>query len=392
LKIAHVGDTHLGKKALKLKEREKDFELAFERFIDSVIENKVDMVIHSGDLFDTGKPDIEVILFCMKQLARLKEKGIPFFVVKGSHDVGFGDTKTIIDLLEQAGLLVDLSNPRYLHGNELLGERVGNVCIYGVWGKKSKIKEFYQNINVKLDPNCFNILLFHHAVSSIAGSEMFADINTEDLPKGFDYYASGHWHGREELKYNGKPLIYPGSLENCNMDEMIRNDEKGYYLIDTETGEYKFVRIKTRPVIVLEVEANDEDADTLMDKAINSIKEVKSKEGEEPILIILFYGKIKDKRSKIDKGYLSRVAKEKGYLFANVSISRLKEEEDNQDIEIKQTNVKDIEKEYLGAKGYSESEVELAQKIMEILGAKLKPSELEKEVEKVKKLIEAYAK
>ena len=387
MKFAHLGDTHLSKKD-KIKERSTDFEVAFEKAVDSIIEKNVDFVIHSGDLFDTGKPEIESILFCMEQLEKLKKVGIKFYVIKGSHDVGFGETKTIIDLLEQAGYLINLSSPRYLKEDTLSGEKIGNVYIFGVWGKKSGIKDFYEKVKISPVPNFFNIFLFHQAVSLAKGVEMFADIDAEHLPKGFDYYASGHWHGREELKYDNKPLIYPGSLENCNVDEMLKNDKKGYYLVNTETGNYEFVEISTRKVKVVNVKAEGENSEELMKKAIALMGESGN---EKEILVIVFSGEIEDKRTKIDKGYLSRISSEKGYLFTSVSLSKLKELE-GEDVEIKQTNVNKIEEEYLTAKGYDKSEIELAREIMEIVGRKLTPSELDKETERVKKIIEMYAK
>ena len=52
MKFAHLADTHLGYRQFGLLEREKDFYEVFDKIIDKIIEEKVDFVIHSGDLFD----------------------------------------------------------------------------------------------------------------------------------------------------------------------------------------------------------------------------------------------------------------------------------------------------------------------------------------------------
>ena len=56
MKFAHLADTHLGYRQFGLIEREKDFYEVFEKITDKIIEEKVDFVIHSGDLFDNSRP------------------------------------------------------------------------------------------------------------------------------------------------------------------------------------------------------------------------------------------------------------------------------------------------------------------------------------------------
>ena len=68
VKFVHFGDTHLGRRNFKLEEREKDFENAFKQVIDFAIREKVDFVIHSGDVFDTGRPRYKVVNFLVSQL------------------------------------------------------------------------------------------------------------------------------------------------------------------------------------------------------------------------------------------------------------------------------------------------------------------------------------
>ena len=87
MKFAHLADTHLGYRQYGLIEREKDFYEVFEKVIDKIIEEKVDFVIHSGDLFETARPSPNALLAFQKGLLKLKGAGIPMYAIAGNHDV-----------------------------------------------------------------------------------------------------------------------------------------------------------------------------------------------------------------------------------------------------------------------------------------------------------------
>ena len=66
-----------------------DTENQFNRIIDKAIEEKVDFIVHSGDLFDrvnVKNIDIEGVL---KALRKLNENKIPFVTIAGNHDRAF---------------------------------------------------------------------------------------------------------------------------------------------------------------------------------------------------------------------------------------------------------------------------------------------------------------
>jgi DNA repair exonuclease SbcCD nuclease subunit len=85
LKIAHFADTHLGYRQYGLAERENDFYERFDEIIDHMIENDVDCVIHSGDLFESPKPPIKALLTAQQGFMRLVSHNIPVYVIAGNH-------------------------------------------------------------------------------------------------------------------------------------------------------------------------------------------------------------------------------------------------------------------------------------------------------------------
>ena len=86
MRFAHLADTHLGFKHLGLDEREEDLYETFSKTIDKIIELDVDFVIHSGDLFNSAKPTTNTLLVFQKELFKLNDAGIPFYVIAGNHD------------------------------------------------------------------------------------------------------------------------------------------------------------------------------------------------------------------------------------------------------------------------------------------------------------------
>ena len=141
-KFIHTGDTHIGN-VYKDKQRNDDIKRAFSELIDYAIDSKVDFIVHSGDVFDNGSPDINDLLFVTDQLHRLKEKNIKFFTVPGSHDVGVGEELSIVDLFDRNGLLVNLNSNKYMKKEgdriHLSGITYLNAFIAGVRGKRSRV-------------------------------------------------------------------------------------------------------------------------------------------------------------------------------------------------------------------------------------------------------------
>ena len=79
MKILHVSDTHLGYSAYSkitergINQREMDTYDAFKQFVDYSFKSKPDLIIHSGDLFDSVRPNNRAITFAIKQILKLSK-------------------------------------------------------------------------------------------------------------------------------------------------------------------------------------------------------------------------------------------------------------------------------------------------------------------------------
>src|SRR5918999_5137062 len=121
VRIAHISDTHLGyTRYAKLcprtgrNQREIDVQEAYARAVDAILERDVDLVIHSGDVFDSVRPATHVIIGFLKQTARITARAsIPYLVAAGNHETP--RLRTTTAALEYANLV----NVYSAHGFDL---------------------------------------------------------------------------------------------------------------------------------------------------------------------------------------------------------------------------------------------------------------------------------
>ena len=93
MKLIHIADTHLGLAAFnRLDEsgmnlREKQVYDNFLKAIDVIIEEKPDVLVHAGDLFDTVKPKTKAYTTVLEALERLHAHEIPLIIIAGNHSM-----------------------------------------------------------------------------------------------------------------------------------------------------------------------------------------------------------------------------------------------------------------------------------------------------------------
>jgi DNA repair exonuclease SbcCD nuclease subunit len=383
MKFIHVGDTHIGSVYKNLK-RNEDVRAVFKQVIDAAINNKVDFIVHSGDLFNEGNPSLDSLLFVTDQLNKLKLAGIKVFIVPGSHDVGMGESDSIIELFDRNGLLVNLSSKRYILDErdfKLMGETYRNAFLCGVKGKRSRVEEeIFKRLKISIDKNTWvKIFIFHHTVSALG--EQFKDLDTESLPKGFDYYAAGHWHGhKDNIQYDTGIIQYPGSTEYCDEKEIVDNPNRGYYLIDyDEHGIQKidYVVLNTRKKEILLVKANNKSVKEIEDEVRAGLSK-----NEGNLLVIKIEGTTGGKLDEFNFGALKTEALSLGYSFVSINISKLSSS-DKETVEITESDLGKIETEFLNKRGYGEKEVKLAKMLIDSTLEGFEPDIIKKHAEEL---------
>jgi len=261
VRFAHLSDCHIGGwRDPKLRElNAKSFTVA----IDRAIKEKVDFVLISGDLFNTAVPAIDSLKLAVEQLKRVKDNHIPIYIIAGSHDFS-PSGKTMIDVLEQAGLVISVAKGEELPDGRLRlaftkDEKTG-VKLTGMIGKKGGLESGYyhvlakENLEQESGPKIF---LFHSAIEELKPKELaqIEGMALSLLPRGFDYYAGGHVHVVDRQSLEGyRNIVYPGPIFPNNFAEIEKLRHGSFVLY--EDGKVAHIPLDVCPVVCLNITAN----------------------------------------------------------------------------------------------------------------------------------------
>ena len=291
MKFLHIADIHLGMEnygridpSTGLHTRLKDFIKCFSFAIDIALEEKVDLVIFTGDAYKNSNPNPTHQREFARQIYRLSEAKIPVVMINGNHDnpLSFGKATSldIFDTLNVSGVKV-VTEPELFN----IETKAGPVQIFGLpWPTKNLFlaKEEYKNFTDEevtkeiqkrvskkikkyarmMRPGTPAIFAAHLAAAeaTYSGSERSAIIGRDPVfftqvlaQKEFDYVALGHIHKFQDLNLNNHPpVVYPGSIERINFGE--EKDNKGVCLVNIEGSKtsYEFISLPARKFITVD--------------------------------------------------------------------------------------------------------------------------------------------
>ncbi len=327
MRFAHIADCHIGGwREPVLREAGTR---AFSTAMDICLDRNVDFILISGDLFNTSLPAIDKLKEVTAVLKKLRDSGVPVYVIAGSHDFS-PSGKTMIDVLEKAGLVINVvkgsvGENNTLHLKFTVDEKTG-VKITGMLGKKGMLeRKFYEHLEreelEKADG--YKIFMFHTALSEFKPEnlEKMDSSPMSILPKKFDYYAGGHIHfvfkGKEEGYGN---IVFPGALFPNNFQELEKFGFGGFFIVDKEG-------IERVPVKIHDVHRINIDCKDMTPEQVNSElrKEAEAKESfSNTIITIRLRGRLLQGRPS-DIDFKSAVSKlfGKGAAAVIKNISKL---------------------------------------------------------------------
>ena len=215
----------------------------------------MDFVLISGDIFDTGIPEMSSIRSSVKKLRELSDNGIQTYVVYGSHDYS-PTTVSMVEILTSAGLFVNagefeeindpVSKKKTIALREAIDDKTG-VRIAGLPARRAGLeKTLYEILDKKRvsKKEGHSVFVFHASISELQSLNIPPDqtISMQELPSGFDYYAGGHLHKRILGKHENAPVVYPGPLFGTSitdLDLVARGEKRGFALVEFEEGRAK---------------------------------------------------------------------------------------------------------------------------------------------------------
>jgi len=302
MRIAHISDTHLGYRQYNLYEREDDFYNSLNQAIDKALEERVDVIIHSGDLFNSSTPPIKALLSFKNALNKIEGR-IKIFTILGDHDkpkrrAMIPHKIFNIPVLGAAGMLESVE--------------VNGVLIAGISNMKGiytgKLREEIQRFDTLSKNYKKSVFVAHQGIKNFLPFEGSYELTEDDLPRSADYYALGHIHARSLERFGEGWLAYSGSTEICSTSEINhwRKNGKGMYIVeitDDDTEVYP-VNLDIRDQYVIDTDERLEEVKTLL-------KEIPIfNDGKKPLFHINIVSNGVENRKEIEKS-LNELLKDK---------------------------------------------------------------------------------
>lgn len=239
LRLLHTADVHLGARHADLGEgasalRERQF-AAFSASVDLALEERVDLFLVAGDLFDSNTQPRRSVERVAAELARLARGRVRTVLVPGTHDVY--DRASVYrahDLPALAGArpgddLVTLLTPE----RQWVHLPACDVVVHGpVFPTKRAPHSPLRDIAAAgAPPATWRIGLLHAAVAIPGRTDHDEVVVTpaEIVASGLDYLALGHWHAAQVWRDEGVTWAYAGAPEPVAVDQ----DRAGKVLLVT---------------------------------------------------------------------------------------------------------------------------------------------------------------
>jgi len=259
MKLAHLADLHVGfrqfdrQTAKGANQREVDVAEVFKRAVDDLLEQKPDLIVIAGDLFHSVRPTNAAILYCFRQLQRLRTglPATPIVVVAGEHDTPrSSETGTILRLYEALGVEIAVEDARRIVLPTL-------DCAVLAVPQQALAKADRPALRPEAGGPTLNVLVTHGVYGGLGeerGTVEYggAALSRELLaPEKWDYIALGHYHTAQSVAtnawYSGSLEYLPpnpwGQLQDEADQKKSKRNGKGYLLVELPGA-----RVTFRPI------------------------------------------------------------------------------------------------------------------------------------------------
>lgn len=253
-KFAHLADCHLG--GWRQEELQKLNFQSFQKAIEIILQQNLDFVLISGDLFDSAYPPIEILKESFAQFKKLHDAKIPVYLIAGSHDYS-ASGKTFLDVLEKAGFCKNTSKYEAQEDGriKLTPTFHEEIAIYGYPGRKSGM-EVADIKNIYLEGiHQFTILMLHTTIKDVIGSLSIESLDKQKLPLA-NYYAMGHIHKRFEDNIADSRYVYPGPTYPNNFQELSDLKHGSFQIVEVDGINIKTenIEIPLKDAITINIE------------------------------------------------------------------------------------------------------------------------------------------
>lgn len=234
MKFIHTADLHLDSPlrglssyadapAERLRTATRD---AFHNLVTQAIDEQVDFMVIAGDVYDGDWKDFNTGLFFIRQMGRLRNSGIPVYLLYGNHDADSEMTRGL-ELPDN----VHVFSSRKAETFRIESRKVA------LHGRSFKVAATTDNLLPGYpEPvaGWLNIGVLHTALEGNAEHARYAPCSVAELKaKGYQYWALGHVH-EHWVQRGDVTIAYPGNLQGRHIREL---GARGALLVTAEDGE-----------------------------------------------------------------------------------------------------------------------------------------------------------
>jgi DNA repair protein SbcD/Mre11 len=228
-RLLHLADVHLGARhqdlgAAASAQRERQFE-AFRRAIDLALEERVDVVLVAGDLFDSNQQPRRSVERAAAEFGRVAAAGARVVLIPGTHDAY--DPSSVYrayDLAAMAGsapgddtvVLLTPERP------DVVFPPLDLVVFGRVFATKRAPRSPLAGLSVGAEARATWRVGVVHGSLRIEGKVVDDDVlfsEAEIAASGLDYLALGHWHSFQQGRAGATTWAYAGSPEPVAVDQ-----------------------------------------------------------------------------------------------------------------------------------------------------------------------------
>ncbi len=243
MQVLHLSDTHLGAElrargAPRGWSRADEHLGAMETALAPALAEEVDLVVHTGDLFDRSQPPREAVAAAAVLLSRVARR-VPVLLSPGNHD--------------RRGLLPHLHGTPGLHIFDAPGRFEHRGAAFGLVPYAREAQDWSAAAREAVGPGV-DLLFAHQSFhgARVPGfrfrvGHIAETVGAEHLPPGLRLVASGHIHTRQILYVGEARVVHGGSTERTSYAE--EHETKSYTVFTLgATTAARFVDLPTRPM------------------------------------------------------------------------------------------------------------------------------------------------
>lgn len=263
MKIVHTSDWHVGRRWKGI-QRLDELEAVLEQLAAFIETQSIDLVLHSGDVFESRNPPAEAEQLVNRFLVRVGRAGAQMLVIAGNHDDPLRlDARSLLTEFVNVQIL-GRPRPASRGGIRIIETRCGETAVVaalpfaspGAWvsaldlaGEEASARSTYarmferavQDLCGAFRQDAVNILMAHtHLEGALFGeSERRVHIqedwaaSPEALPSTASYIALGHLHKPQKID-GPVPAYYAGSLLQLDFGEA--GEEKSFIVLTASPG------------------------------------------------------------------------------------------------------------------------------------------------------------